>query len=323
MGTVTTKAFTWAPTDEPHALRRKAILMKHPEIQDLFGVEPLTFPIVMGLVLAQIFLASQAPSMSWSLFLAVAYCVGGTISHSLQLATHELSHDLCFHDKWKNRALSIFANTATATPSAITFMRYHKLHHSFQGHDGMDTDIPSAWEVRAFSNTILKLLWLVLQPAFYALRPLIVHPKKPTLWEIANWAWVVTCDALIYHLLGQRALLYLVASSLLGLGLHPAAGHFIAEHYEFSPGVETYSYEGCLNRVNFNVGYHCQHHDLPRIPWSRLPTVRKLAPEFYDLPHHTSYLAVFWRYLTDPTMGPARRIKRQPKIATEVDRTSF
>lgn len=32
---------------------------------------------------------------------------------------------------------------------------------------------------------------------------------------------------------------------------------------------------GCLN-------YHVEHHDFPSVPWSRLPAIRKAAPEFYD-----------------------------------------
>jgi len=277
----------------------------------LFGVEPLTLPIVVGLVLSQLFVAHQAHHMSWGFLLVVAYCVGGTINHSLQLAAHELSHNLCFHEDWKNRVLSIFSNTSTALPSAITFMRYHKEHHNFQGHDAMDADVPSTWEVRVFCTSILKVVWLFLQPAFYAFRPLLMKPKPPIAWEAVNWVWVVACDALIYYLWGVWALVYLIMSTLLGMGLHPAAGHFIAEHYEFVSGVETYSYYGILNRVNFNVGYHNEHHDFPRVPWSRLPQVRKLAPEFYNLPHHDSYLKVFWRYITDPTIGPASRIKRR------------
>ena len=77
--------------------------------------------------------------------------------------------------------------------------------------------------------------------------------------------------------------------------MHPCAGHTIAEHYEFENRLETYDYIGICNFFNFNVGYHTEHHDFPMIPWTRLPLVRKMAPEFYEnLPCHTSYIKVFY-----------------------------
>merc|ERR1711871_37873 len=157
----------------------------------------------------------------------------------------------------------------------------------------------------------MKMLWAFLQPAFYAFRPSLNTPKPYGTAELLNLSTVLLSDFLVYHFWGPKALFYLVAGTLLGMGLHPVAGHFIAEHYVFIPGWETYSYYGPLNFITFNVGYHNEHHDFPYIAGSRLPEVRRIAPEFYDkLPHHASWTSVIYNYIVDPSMGPYARVKR-------------
>jgi len=312
--------FTWIQSEEPHATRRKLILDAHPEVKNLFGPEILTFPITVGIVLFQFTMAYYLRDSSWGWILLCSYLFGGTANHSLQMSGHELSHNLCFKTTYFNKLLAILANFPTGLPSAITFQKYHMEHHQYQGVDGVDADVPTMWEVRNFNNSLKKLVWVLCQPFAYGLRPLFIKPKPPGGWEAVNSIAQFTVDGLVWYFLGTKSLVYLVAGTFLGMGLHPVAGHFIAEHYEFVSGFETYSYYGPINFLNFNVGYHYEHHDFPKIAWSSLSKVRKIAPEFYDhLPSHTSYLKVFYDYILDPRISPASRIKRS-KPASLVDK---
>jgi sphingolipid delta-4 desaturase len=307
------QSFEWVYSDEPHSTRRAQILKQYPEIRKLFGPEIKTFYIVVAITVAQFWIASWIGDASWFTFLTVMYVFGATVNHTLQLANHEISHNLVFEDNLiANVLLGIFANLATAVPSSITFRYYHMDHHIYQGVDVMDTDIPSDFELRAVTNTFTKLVWMMCQSLAYALRPVLVNPKPITKWQLVNTAIVLMSDALVWYFCGLWGLLYLFIGSLMGLGLHPVAGHFIAEHYVFVKGYETYSYYGPINYVNFNVGYHNEHHDFPKIAWSRLPRVREIAPEWYEhLPRHDSYLSVIWNYVFDPEIGPWSRVKRQ------------
>lgn len=194
------------------------------------------------------------------------------------------------------------------------FQRYHLDHHQKQGSVKYDVDIPSYFEGQIFTNSFMKILWLFFQPLFYITRPLMVLPKPPGFFDILNWITVFTADYFISSYFGSKVVWYFFLSAFFGSGLHPVAGHFIAEHYVFTEGQETYSYYGPLNLVTFNVGYHNEHHDFPRIPGSRLPLVRKIAPEYYDnLASYDSYLKVIWRYITDPSIGPYSRVVRKEK----------
>lgn len=308
--------FSWTETDEPHATRRKLILAKYPEIRQLFGREIRTFYITMGVFCLQILMCYVVRDLPWYYILPLAYIVGGTANHSLLMVGHEVSHNLCFETVEYNQWLGIFANLVTGVPSAITFKRYHMEHHQYQGVDQWDTDVPTFTEGRIVGNTpILKVAWVFLQCAFYALRPVMIKPKPIGRWELTNICCQVIFNAFIVHFFGLASMAYLVGGTLLAVGMHPSGGHFIAEHFEFVKGIETYSYYGPMNFFNLNVGYHNEHHDFPKIAWSNLPKVRLIAPEFYDtLPQHTSYIKVVWDYVTDPSMGPFSRVKRKLRI---------
>ena len=92
-----------------------------------------------------------------------------------------------------------------------------------------DCDIPTNWEGYYFTNTLLKLIWLILQPAFYAIRPLVVRPKTMRALDLCNTVTIICTNALSVYMTGSYSMvIYLISSTALGMGLHPVAGHFIS-----------------------------------------------------------------------------------------------
>lgn len=63
----------------------------------------------------------------------------------------------------------------------------------------------------------------------------------------------------------------------------------------------------CLRKV----GYHNEHHDFPSIPWTRLPALHQLAPEFYtQIPCHPSWPMITINFIRDKEVGIFARAKR-------------
>ncbi len=154
---------------------------------------------------------------------------------------------------------------------------------------------------------------------------MIVYQLPITQIHLFNIVAQIVFDCLLVKYAGPKTLAYLILSSFFAGSLHPCAAHFIAEHYVFGqqvrnpkdpsnvvPVPETYSYYGPLNLLTYNVGLHNEHHDFPAVPWSRLPVLHEMAKDFYtDLPHHTSWTWVIWRFIWDREVGLWCRVKRK------------
>jgi sphingolipid delta-4 desaturase len=295
-----------------HIIRRKQILAKYPEIEKLNSYDMRPFPIIVAVVLSQLYLASLAPTWSPLTFCLVLWLYGTTCGHVLTLAGHETSHNLVLPTTKMNELLGIFCNCGMGIPSAMTFKRYHMEHHLYMGQFLIDVDLPTYLEGRWIHSFIAKLFFLIFQPLFYAFRPLIIRPKTMEFMDILNWVVVIGVDLIMLQQFGWQATVYLCLSALL-MGINPISGHFISEHYLLGEGKEeTYSYYGPLNYLTWNVGYHNEHHDFPRVPGWKLPQVRAIAKEFYDpLPHHTSWSYVLWQFLTNPNVSCFNRVIRE------------
>nr|CAD2168540.1 unnamed protein product [Meloidogyne enterolobii] len=235
------------------------------------------------MVIFQIFMAYLLRESSWLLICLQAYIVGGTISHSLTLAVHELSHNLGFgHEKiLQNRILGFIANLPMCIPMSTSFKKYHLEHHRNLGSDVVDTDIPTEFE------SVLD-------------------------FELLNGFIQIIFNLAIIQFLGYKSFIYLIGGFLIGLGIHPLAAHFISDHYVFEAGQETYSYYGAINLVTFNVGYHVEHHDFPYVTGKNLPKISKIAPEFYqNLSIHKSWIGLFFDFIIDPKISLRSRVKRK------------
>lgn len=317
--------FEWTYTEEPHKTRRDTILAAHPEIKKLFGPHPDSKYYAAATVALQVALAVYCArdSTPWWQFFAIAYIVGGTCNHSLTLAIHEMSHNLFFKTPSYNVYYGFFANLPLVIPYSASFKKYHLEHHRYQGVDGVDTDIPTALEGKLVNTPFKKFLWVLFQPFFYAIRPLVVNPKPLEKRDYMNVCTQAVFMLAIYKAAGVWSIMYLLFATFFGLGLHPCAGHFIAEHYtnlsssrgphqsgltpikaggeergeQLYPD-ETFTYRGPLNMFSYNVGIHVAHHDFPFVSGLRLPEIEAMAPEFYDhLPVTESWPGTIYNYI--------------------------
>ncbi|KZP08080.1 hypothetical protein FIBSPDRAFT_965078 [Athelia psychrophila] len=144
--------------------------------------------------------------LSWQFILA-AHAFGGTASQNLFVTIHQITHSLTFRGIAANELpanLSLACRTARGLRSTTLSTKY-------MGMDGIDTDIPTRFELLclysvAFFATF-QILFYVLGPGFLAF------------------------NMLVYYLFGAKLLVYMVVSSFWAGSLHPCVAHFIAEHY--------------------------------------------------------------------------------------------
>lgn len=307
--------FLWTSAPQPHSVRRRAILKKYPEIEELYGSDPSQAIVTVFTIAAQFALCyyvSIAALPPWA-YVAFTFLVSGTLNHSLFAAMHEGSHRTVFERKLPSELFCIATTLPMGLPAAIPFKRYHLDHHIYMGIEGVDPDLPTIFEGWFFQATWRKLLWVVLLPATYSLRPMLTIPKEVVPMDVVNWILNFVVDVSVAYFWGWKALGYLLLGTAFSMNFHPFAGHFISEHFIFPDSdiyQETNSYYGIWNLLTYNVGYHNEHHDFPRVPGSRLPLVTRIAKDFYQMPHHHGWMRIMWAFILTPGMTPFNRVKR-------------
>ncbi len=299
---------------EPHIGRAKQLLAKYPELRSLFGNTPSSYLHILGVVALQVTLAMLLKDQPWWAIAAVAWLVGAFANHAMFVMIHDATHNLVFKGTLANRWAGMTANLPIVFPAAMGFRTFHLLHHRYQGEFERDADLSGPTEARVVGNSFIgKAIWLLF---FFVVEGIIRPARLKEVKVFDKWAFInilVECTfvAAIFYFGGWAAFAYLGLSTMFSIGFHPVGARWIQEHYTVKEGQETYSYYGPINRFCYNVGYHNEHHDLMMVPWSRLPEVKRIAPEFYDTLHaHYSWSALLIRFLFDSKLSLYSRVVR-------------
>jgi sphingolipid delta-4 desaturase len=308
--------FYQSEANQPHPERTRAILKAHPEVRTLFTKNPYTALIMVGILVLQTGIAASMGYLGfkyiWLSFI-IAYAVGAFANHCMYVIIHDATHNLVFTSAMANRWVAMLADLPNLFPGAMGFRVYHLKHHAHQGDHDYDADIAGHWEAKLIGNSFIgKAFWLMFFPFFQLTRPpRLKSINMWSVWTFVNLALCVAYDFSIIYFFGWPALVYLVFSFFLSIGLHPCGARWIQEHYTYDPNQETASYYGPVNIVALNVGYHNEHHDFPSIPWNNLPKLKAMAPEYYDnLKSYDSYVKLLCTFLTDRRYSLFSRVER-------------
>lgn len=262
------KDFTHDTRDDPHLKRKLNILKAHPEIQNLEGYDQWSIPITLlavGINLLFAYYWGRVWEFSLIPFLISVYIVGGSMTHIIGVILHEATHNAMHPDPNVNKLMLFVSNLIIPVPIGASFRRYHFEHHTYQGVEGKDPDLPLKWEISLIKgSTLKKLLFLSIYPFMYMIRG-ASFGKMISKLEFYNICFTIVSDLVLYHFWGVKSLIYLMASLWIGYSFHPAAAHFIQEHYTYFDKQETFSYYGPLNWVFLNIGFHNEHHDFPKV----------------------------------------------------------
>lgn len=303
---------------EVHTQRRLAILAEHPEIVDLYGYDTRTQYYAYFLIASMLYLAWLCRN-SYPLAIFLSFCVGPYLNSGVLAFMHEATHFLVFRKPAYNRILSVFTNMVMCFPVSEIFKQHHGAHHQHLGTEMGDVDVPFDFEVKLVGNSsVRKLLWLLLTMLILPARSLLKLPVAVNKYLILNWVVCLGFTAAAFCYSGPT-FLFLIWSSFNSQSLHPANVRQLQEHYyngeesmrvsgnpESSIGHPgTYSYYGFGNLLTLNVGYHVEHHDFNRIPWTKLPELRRIAGEKWypnSNAHQGRGIREMWNFVFNPRL---------------------
>ncbi len=338
------KASSISPQSRRHNEMRRAALQAHPELAQLTGPQPLTalaLPILLAVHWGIAWLVSDGGLLLVGL---TAFVVGQLVYHSASSLIHETCHKLVFRGPRAKLGFDLGLEFILSSyGKSLTYQHQHVTsHHPFVGDYERDYEHEDICALQArqtvyrtkphlqrlFTAMTLFLHALPLGSVFIAgqIMPRLYRwasgrPNRdpqprfsgtaPTSQDMRPFIAVSLLSNLtLLFLLGPWALLYHIWSLSFFLGKLGISnlGQSLSEH----PGDDlvnpTRSTYGPINWLLFNTGYHNEHHSFPNVAWTRLPTLRRVAPEVFHAEAERTYIGAWWDHIRN-NFSPSRNLE--------------
>jgi sphingolipid 4-desaturase/C4-monooxygenase len=309
---------------EWHRNRAKAMLKKYPALIALRGPRPIVNTLLcLGCAAGHVGVAiAVAHQPIWIAILA-AWLVGWWFVVQMILQGHECQHQMVYKSKRANSWLFLLTTLPKLGPTYYDWCFYHHPHHFKFGTDDDVVIKRRDWLLRGrplsplfMPYTVLnfprEVLHFVLKdgPKYFGQlfdSKLPMKQRRAAGWAIVYFFAVVGLAVALFMFFGISPVIYLLAATCFQTGfLHPMSYGMRLFISHFGPTTNkfqaSYIYENTwfntlFNWLTVNWGLHCQHHDFPNIPWTRLGKVAKIAPDFYqDIVRVKSYLGLTWLF---------------------------
>jgi len=285
-----------------HAKRRRAILNAHPEVRECMIVDPSFKYVAVACATTQLLIAYLLRDEPLGYVLFMGAVVGTIFDCAITNSVHELIHEMAI-ENWPlaNKILSGYVNLALFLPFAAGYHRSHRHHHSFLGTD-LDAKYPTMEEALQYDQNIIgRLKYIFTHPLQGGSRwNKIVPGDPPNEYMKWNERTVYLVDALILIFWGYKSLLYLLVAFWINDTIFIQGSKNFVDHWVSENETYTSSYYGWVNMIDFNIGYHREHHDFPNVPGRYLALITKMAPEFYEDKRYIAenLFAGVWNVLT-------------------------
>ena len=351
-----------SPQSSRHQAMSRELLRRYPQARALIGPDwraALAIPLLLALHWGMAWLVSG--TNVWLTFLA-AFFFGQLVLHSGGALLHDTAHRLIIRGRKGKLAFDLGLELLLASfARQLTYQHEHVTsHHRHMGEYERDyehEDVCALLARRTYMRAhpgrqravTIGILLLHLLPFGFLLSDVIVPwfyqrvtgrvakdahrnipATKPAPWEKYLFMAVsLAVNAGLFIAFGFWGWLYhnWALSIFLGKFGVTNLGQSLSEHPGDDLQQPTRSHYGPINWLLFNTGYHNEHHVLPSVPWSRLPALKRMAPELFTATAPYGYVRHWWEHVRRDFQTSRRNEaitrdldQRCPVVAPAVDR---